>query len=161
MLRDRLKEMDFRITELADYLQISRPTMYKFIDYYDENNFELINKKVLKLFNYIKENELAGKKNVINFILNNLVDLKELGDNEEIQQIKNIKNFILSNPESKKSKFLTLCIKKDTFDKLIYYLVDISHLLNKRKLNNEEMALLEPYNTFLSQIKNLKNKGEN
>ncbi len=161
MLRDRLKEMDLRITEMADYLQISRPTMYKFIDYYDENNFDLINKKVLKLFNYIKENELAGKKNVINYILNNLVDLKELGDKEDIHQIKNIKNFIISNPESKKSKFFELCSKKDTFDDLIYYLVDISHLLNKRKLTDEEMVLLEPYKIFISQIKKSNDKGEN
>lgn len=32
MLKERLKEIDLRIAELADYLQISRPTMYKFID---------------------------------------------------------------------------------------------------------------------------------
>ena len=35
MLRERLKNMEIKITELADYLQISRPTMYKFIEYYD------------------------------------------------------------------------------------------------------------------------------
>ena len=68
MLRQRLKEMDLRITELADYLQLSRPTMYKFIECYDNGEFEQINKKVLKLFNYINENELAGKRNVVIYI---------------------------------------------------------------------------------------------
>lgn len=160
MLRFRLKEMDLRITELADYLQISRPTMYKFIDYYDEKNFDLINKRVLKLFNYIKENELAGKKNVINYILNNLVELKELGDNEDIHQFNNIKSFIISNPESKKSKFYEFCSKKDIFDDLIYYLVDISTLLNKRKLTEEEVVLIEPYKTFIAQIKKVKKREE-
>ena len=48
MLKERLKDMDIRITELAEYLQVSRPTMYKFIDYYEEHSFDLINKKVLK-----------------------------------------------------------------------------------------------------------------
>ena len=75
MLRNRLRELDLKITELADYLQISRPTMYKFIEYYENSEFDLINKKVLKLFNYIAEHELIGKKNVINYILNNLVNL--------------------------------------------------------------------------------------
>jgi hypothetical protein len=152
--------MDVRITELADYLQTSRPTMYKFIEFYDNNNFELINKKVLKLFNYINENELVGKKNVVNYILNNLVDLKELGDKEEIHQIKIIKNFIISNPESKKSKFFELCCKKDFFDDLIYYLVDISNLINKRKLSDKEKNKLEPYNSLIIKIKQLKDKGE-
>ncbi|MBQ3214019.1 MAG: hypothetical protein IJB10_03355 [Clostridia bacterium] len=160
MLRNRLKEIDLRITELADYLQISRPTMYKFIDYYDENNFDLINKKVLKLFNYIKENELAGKKNVINYILSNLVDLKELGNKEEINQIKNIKQYIISNPESKKSKFFEICSKKDIYDEIIYYLVDIKNLINKRKLTEEEQSFLEPYTEFISKIKSTKEKGD-
>ena len=70
MLRQRLKNMDLRITELADYLQVSRPTMYKFIDYYDNGEFDLINRNVLKLFNYISENGLLGKRNVVNYILN-------------------------------------------------------------------------------------------
>ena len=69
LLRERLKAMELKITELADYLQVSRPTMYKFIDYYDNAEFDLINKKVLKLFNYINEHELVGKKSVVNYIL--------------------------------------------------------------------------------------------
>ena len=72
MLRDRLKELDLKITEMADYLQLSRPTMYKFIECYDNKEFSSINKNVLKLFNYINENELVGKKNVVNYILTTL-----------------------------------------------------------------------------------------
>ena len=53
MLEDRLKELDIKKTELANYLDISRPTMYKFIESYDNGEFETINKKVLKLFDYI------------------------------------------------------------------------------------------------------------
>ena len=47
MLKERFKEIDLKITVLADYLQISRPTMYKFIDMYEEGNYENINKKKL------------------------------------------------------------------------------------------------------------------
>lgn len=145
LLRDRLKSMELKITELADYLQISRPTMYKFIDYYDNTEFDLINKKVLKLFNYINEHELVGKKNVINYILTNLVNVKDVGDDVELDIIKKIKKYIISNPESKKSQFLVTCATKDTFDDLIYYLVSIEGLINKRKMSEEEQELLKPY----------------
>ena len=145
MLKERLKEMDLRITELADYLQISRPTAYKFIDCYDSNNFDQINRKVLKLFNFITENELAGKKVVINYILNNLVELKELGSHEEQTTIKHIKNFVVSNHESKKAQFIELCCKSQQYDELIHYLVDIYPLLNKRKLTDEDAQLIKPY----------------
>ncbi len=152
LLRDRLKSMELKITELADYLQISRPTMYKFIEYYDNAEFDLINKKVLKLFNYINEHELVGKKSVINYILTNLVDVKDVGDDDELDIIKKIKKYIISNPESKKSQFLVTCATKDTFDDVIYYLVSIQGLLNKRKLSEEEQELLKPYLEFKENI---------
>lgn len=152
MLRDRLKEIDLRITELADYLQVSRPTMYKFIEYYEKEEFDLINKKVLKLFNYIKENELVGKKNVVNYILTNLVDLKDLGSKEENNTLSNIKKYIVANPDSKKSRFIELILTKDIYDKLIYYLVDISCLLRKKKLTEEEKEKLIPYLEIIKKI---------
>jgi predicted transcriptional regulator len=159
MLRERLKNMDLRITELADYLQISRPTMYKFIECYENSEFDSINSKVLKLFNFIKENELAGKKTIIKYILEKLVDVKELEDKNEADVIKKIRKFIISNPESKKSKFFEVCANKTVFDDIIYYLMDIENLVKKRKLTDEENALLLPYLDFKEKIKNIK-KGE-
>ncbi len=154
-LRERLKNMELRITELADYLQVSRPTMYKFIDYYENAEFELINKKVLKLFNYIKENELVGKKNVINYILTNLTEIKELGDSGELEVIKKIKKFIISNPESKKSQFYVLSASTEIYDDVIVYLVRIHSLLKKRKVTDEEKHLLQPYLDFKKKLENL------
>lgn len=159
MLRERLKNMDLRITELADYLQISRPTMYKFIECYENSEFDAINSKVLKFFNYIKENELAGKKTVIRYILEKLVDVKELEDKSETDVIKKIRKFIISNPESKKSKFFEVCANKDVFDDIIYYLMDIESLLEKRKLTDEESVLLLPYLELKEKLKDIR-KGE-
>lgn len=152
-LRERLKTMELRITELADYLQVSRPTMYKFIDYYEKSEFDLINKKVLKLFNYIKENDLVGKKSVINYILTNLTEVKELGDSGELEIIKKIKKFIISNPESKKSQFLVLSASNDIYDDVIIYLVRIYSLLKKRNLTEEESQLIQPYLIFKKELK--------
>lgn len=153
MLRDRIKEMDLRVTELSDYLQVSRPTMYKFIEYYDEQNFDLINKKVLKLFNYISENEFVGKKSVISYILNNLVELKPLGEKNDATVINKLRKNIVENPESKKSKFLELCVTTTFFDELINYLPDIATIAKKRKRSKEEQRLLDLYRNFLEQIK--------
>lgn len=156
MLRERLREIDLRITELADYLQVSRPTMYKFIEYYDNTNFDLINRKVLRLFNYIVENELAGKKNIVSYILNNLTEVKELGSSEDKSVIKNIKNYIISNPDSQKSKFFELCSKKTTYDEVLIYLMEIYPLLKKKNLTEQEMARIQPYNEIKDKIKILK-----
>ena len=113
MLDDRLKELDIKKTELANYLEISRPTMYKYIELYDSNNLSEINKKVLKLFDYITENKLIGKNNVISYILNNLTNVKELESNDEINLFKNCwkpktSNFTKRREKSNISTFKTL-----------------------------------------------------
>ncbi|MDE6551252.1 MAG: hypothetical protein K2M44_07140 [Clostridia bacterium] len=152
MLKNRLKDMDLKITELADYLQVSRPTLYKFIEYYDDQNYDLINRKVLRLFNYITENELAGKKNVVNFILNNLVEIKELEGNEEQKVFKSIRKYIISNPKSKKIQFFEISIKTDMFDDIIYYLTDLYSLMIKDDLTDEERNLIDKFQKIKNHI---------
>ena len=153
MLRERIKQMDLKVTELSDYLQISRPTMYKFIEYYDEQNFDLINRKVLKLFNFISENEFIGKKTVISYILNNLVEIKPIGEKNDVSVINKLRKNIVENPESKKSKFLELCVTTTFFDELINYLPDIADIAKKRKRSEEEQRLLDSYREFVEKIK--------
>lgn len=155
MIRERLKEIELKITELADYLQLSRPTMYKFIEYYDNSEFDLINKKVLKLFNYINDNPLVGKRSVVNYILSNFVFLKEVVVDSETEIIQKIKRHIISNPESKKSKFICEISSRDTFDDIIPFLVEISCLMKKKKLTDNEMKKLSIYKEFKEYIKDM------
>ena len=150
MLKDRLSELDIKITELANYLNLSRPTMYKFIDYYESGNHNEINKKVLKLFNYIVENPLIGKNNVISYILNNLADVKEMESKEDVNLFKDVRKYILENPDSEKSKFVNLCCKKGNYDIFIHYLMEISPLLKKKDLSREELKLLKPYKDIIN-----------
>lgn len=154
MLRDRLKNLGLRITELADYLQVSRPTMYKYIECYDNAKFDQIDKRILKLFNYICENELVGKKNIVNYILTHLVEVKEVGDSDEIAIIKKIKSYIISNPDSKKSRLIVASVKTNSLDDVLCYLADILPLLNKKKLTEEEQKQLQPYYELKNKIDN-------
>lgn len=150
MLKDRLKDLDIKITELANYLNISRPTMYKFIEYYDECNYKDINKKIVKLFDYIMNNEMIGKNNVINYILNNLANLNDLDITKDSSTMKLIKKFIEENPNDVRIEFLDLCLKKDYYNDVIKYLIEITPLLKKKKYSTEELQLLKPYNEILN-----------
>lgn len=151
MLEDRLKELDIKKTELANYLDISRPTMYKFIESYDNGEFKSINQKVLKLFDYISDNELIGKNNVINYILNNIAEVREMETKEEVDLFKNVRRYMMANPNSEKSRFLDLVCQKTNYDTVIHYLVEITPLLKKRKLSTDEKKLLKPYNDIIGK----------
>ena len=152
MIKERLKQMDLRITELADYLHVSRPTMYKLIESYDKKQFKALNNETLQLFNFIKENELVGKRGVITYILNNFSD-DTTSDDIEGQVI----NYLKSNPDSKKSRFIKECVTNETFDKVIYYLADLIPLLNANETDERENSFLAPYRELLSNLNNIKN----
>lgn len=145
MIHDRLQSLDIKITELANYLQISRPTMYKFIDAYDRGDRGSVNPSVLKVFDYISQNALIGKRNVIAYILTNLTDEKSTGTLEQQELIREIGNYVLKNPDSEKTMFIKSCVHNSYYDTAIHYLVEIGPLLTKKRLTAEEKGRLDPY----------------
>lgn len=150
MIKERLKELEIKITELANYLQISRPTMYKFIESYDNGDKKDVNKAVKKLFDYIEENSLIGKRNVINYILTKMSSLQDADTSEVNDVIRPIKEYVSNNPTSEKTQFISTCISESLFDISIHYLVEIKPLLKKKKLTDEEKAKLLPYQEIIS-----------
>ena len=158
MIKERLKEIELRITELSDYLNISRPTMYKFIDLYDSGDKSAINPRVLKLFAYLEENPLAGRKAAISFILSHLSE-NEASENhsesaDKIAELSPAAKFIAENPDTPKSQFFNLAAQRTDFDEAIRYLLKIFPLLRNRRLTEEQIALLKPYDDIREIIEN-------
>ena len=103
MIKERLKDLDIKITELAGYLSISRPTMYKFIDMYDAENKKDLSNFICELFDYIDTNELIDKKNVINYILSKVVITDDTSSDGNVRLIKEMGDCInRGNNSSKK-----------------------------------------------------------
>ena len=85
--------------------------MYKFIELYDSNRAKEINKNVKKLFEFIDENKLIEKRNVVNYILNNLNITKDIEDNKVSKKIEDISKYIINNPNSEKTFFYRYAYK--------------------------------------------------
>lgn len=149
MIKKRLHDLEIKITELADYLGISRPTIYKAIDDYDSNRRELVNAKILSLFDYIGENEIIGKGNVIKYILNELPNVEDKNTGEISSALAVINQFINDNPSSEKAKFLVECAKSQSYDTIIHYLMEISSILKKEKLSKEEKEMIRLYEDII------------
>lgn len=149
MIKSRLHDLEIKITELASYLSVSRPTIYKAIEDYDCNRREMINAKILSLFDYIGQNEMIGKGNVIKYILNELpkVEDKNSGEISSLSAI--INQFINDNPSSEKTKFLVECVKSQSYDIIIHYFMEISPILKKDKLTKEEKEMIRPYDDII------------
>ncbi len=156
MIKERLKEIDLKITDLSEFLKISRQTLYKYIEDFDNGNHKAVNRNVLKLFKFINDNELVGKRATINYILTNLVDEKELGEKADTTGFMLIKKKMISEPDSAKSRFMKLLAEKSDFDDVCDYMLKIYPLLRKRNLTEDEIALIKPYDDIRNIIESKK-----
>lgn len=158
MIRERFKEMDLKITDLADYLHMSRTTIYSFMDAYDKGNKSVISQKVLRLFDYVMDNPLSGKKNVVSFILSDITNDMERIDKAEINAISPIMKYMADYPESPKAQFFQLAVSISDFDSILEYLLKVYPLLRNRRLTDEEIEFIKPYDDIRNIIDNNKEK---
>ena len=68
-MRKILQDMGLRITELSDIMDVSRPTMYKFIDMYENGKRDDIDPVILKFFDSVERNPKMKKKDALYYAL--------------------------------------------------------------------------------------------
>lgn len=142
MIKERLKELDIKITELASYLSISRPTMYKFIEMYDEGSKNDLSKFICELFEYIETNELIDKKNVISYILSKVVKTEEVTSkqNSDLEQLSECRTDDNNLFKQKIAKYLN---ENNDLDELIAFVIECSLSSKKKKINKKDEARIQ------------------
>ena len=90
LLRERLKEIEIRLVDLADFLNISRPTAYKFIQMYETGYKDSIEAKLLKFFDFVMSEKGLTKSKAMSYIVENLVQPKAKSTQDRAQIIANL-----------------------------------------------------------------------
>ena len=65
-MKDRMRELNIKMTELADYQKVSRPTLYKYIESYESGNQSGIPDRVASLFR-LMDDPSSTKEQVVSF----------------------------------------------------------------------------------------------
>lgn len=138
-LRDRLRELGIKIVDLANMLDISRPTLYKHIESYETNALENLDTSYIALFNYITQNEFINAKNVFIYITQNILRLKE----RDFQGSMAMGRVAITG-NAQKDAFITLLLESNRFDDLLGYFISCYELLEKDTLSDESRAFLQP-----------------
>ena len=149
MLKDDLKLLDIKIKELADYLNISRPTLYSFIQIYEDKEYNKLDERVLNLFKYIDSNRMIEKRNVIHYILTKMQEGESLEDLDIALKIQRVADFIRNNPKSEKVSVVDYIITNNCYDIVLHYLFEIKTIIGKKRLSVDEKNLLEPYKKII------------
>ena len=141
LLREKIKELDIRIMDLANYMEMSRPTIYKYIEMYETGYRNEIESRVLTVFEYIDNNENIGKTNVIKFILENISKIEENISETEKKKIQ-IRNLLKHQNETKED-FIYLISEDNFFDPILGYLIKCKNITDK-KMTDEDYEFIKP-----------------
>lgn len=143
-----------KLTDLSDYLKVSRPTLYKLLEYYEGNEFDKIERKQLELFNYINDTPNLSKKQVMNFIVQNQIIQSE--ENNSLSSFIFKYEYTGSIDEDKDELIRNIIISKN-LGSLISLINRYCFLSQKEELNSSEAEEI----LIVNYIKDLASKKEN
>ena len=148
-----MKEMDIRITELCDLLHFSRPTMYRFIENYEAGRYRGIDRGVLSLFRYIDETPNIGKKNVISFIVNNIMVQND--DDDESKFIRLAKKYEDSQYASQeKTDVIMRIMNSSEYDDIIGCIFRYESVISSDEITVEDIEKIGKLVLFRDDVNN-------
>ncbi len=130
-MKDRMRELNIKMTELSEYIRVSRPTLYKYIESYESGDTGSIPDRVYALFRMMERPEVS-KEQVITFIISSFSE-EDMGKGEAAKRY-------LSDPSSSPSKveFLEKVATTDCLDTIIPYLNDCIDILSGGEVDDEK-----------------------
>ena len=143
LLREKIRDLDLRISDLAEYLKISRPTLYKYIDMYEEGDRSTIDTKILNLFDYIQNSKNIGNSNVIYYIMNNIIENSNTNNSGEEDKRMKIKSLLKTENKSKED-FIYMLTEDNFFDPILDYLMKCKKLSTDNNLSDEDYEFISP-----------------
>ncbi|ERJ12292.1 hypothetical protein [Haloplasma contractile] len=130
-MRDKLRMINLRLTELSNYLSISRPTLYKYIEDFENENYENLNPSIRKIFFYIESNDDITKKDVITYIIS-ILNEDKIFSREDLL-VSEIIECLKNETSTDKLQFLLNIIKYVKDESFLKSLNIVFKLMNNRK----------------------------
>lgn len=141
-IREKLKFNNIRITELAYYLEISRPTLYTYLELYENKEYSKMEKRFYDVFKYIDETKDMSKPQLINYMINNKTSSTvsvEIDKKELINQIIELSQ----KTKQEKDDLLIIISSLVTTTKLDFLIKDLVDLIENNNISENLKKLKE------------------
>lgn len=145
MIKDRLRELNIKLTELSDYVKVSRPTLYKYIESYEKEDFKNVRPDVLGLFRYL-ENPSVKREQAITYMLSSSTE--EVSDGKDA-----IRKYLL-NPNASQSKIelIQRLIATDVMDGIVPYLNNCIDVLSQEDITDDQIHQIARFVNLRSDV---------
>ena len=129
-MKARMRELNIKMTELSEYIKVSRPTLYKYIESYENGDTASIPERVLSLFR-LMDTPGVTKEQVVTFTITSFSD----SDTNDIRD--RIRNYIL-DPSSSQAKveLMYRIATTDCIDDIVPYLNGCIDILSEGRTDD-------------------------
>ena len=154
-MKDRMRDLNIKMTELSEYLKVSRPTLYKYIESYETGDLKSVPDKVVSIFRLMDEPD-STKEQVVSFVISAFSGSDVSDTRETVRRY-------LSDPSasSDKIEMMYRLSTSDSLDSVIPYLNNCMEILSKGSVDDEEAYQLARLLILRSRVtKNMPLKPE-
>ena len=124
-MKEKLRNLGIKTTELSEFMRISRPSLYKYIELYESNEYKLVPEKVLRVFKYVDKYKNLSKEQVIAFTISEFSDT-DVSDKKEA-----IRNYLLNKgANDPKINLMYVLATTESLDGIVQYLISAGKILD-------------------------------
>ena len=113
-MKERLRELGIKTTELSEYMRISRPSLYKYMELYEAGDTSAMPEKVLRTFRYIDKYKSLTKEQVVVFVICEFSDINNSDKKEAIRRY-----LLMHGPSDAKIGLMYALISTSSIDELV------------------------------------------
>lgn len=130
-MKDKLRALGIKTTELASYMKISRPSLYKYVESYEAGDYKSIPDPVLRTFKYIDRYKSLTKEQVIAFVI------LEFSESKGSDSKDRIRSYLLSKgPKDRKIELMYNLVSTDLLDGMVDYLNNVVRILDGDEIDD-------------------------
>ncbi len=133
-MKERLRDLGIKTTELSEYMRISRPSLYKYIELYESKDTSAIPENVLRTFRYIDRYKSLTKEQVVIFVICEFSDLDNSDKKEAIR-----KYLLLHGANDSKVGLMYELATSHSLDDLVPYLTDSARILKGQDVDADSI----------------------
>lgn len=124
-MKEKLRELEIKTTELSKLMKISRPSLYKYIELYESKQYKQIPEKVLRVFKYVDKYNNLSKEQIIAFTIS------EFSDSDVSDKKETIRNYLLNrSANDPKVELMYTLITTNSLDSIVQYLSVAGEILD-------------------------------
>ena len=133
-MKEKLRDLGIKTTELSEFMKISRPSLYKYIELYESKEYNQIPEKVLRVFKYVDKYKNLTKEQIIAYTIGEFSDIKTSDKKEAVRNY--LLNKGMNNP---KIDLMYVLATTDSLDAVVQYLASAGKILDEGEMDDSKI----------------------